>query len=93
VRVNETILTGDNEMISTFDPVMREHINRVEKSQKHLARMLHYLGNQIQNQLIDLLSCKVKSTSKYFSVILDCTPDTSHKEQISVVLRYVRHIR
>jgi hypothetical protein len=49
-------------MISTFDPVMREHINRVEKSQKHLARMLHYLGNQIQNQLIDLLSCKVKST-------------------------------
>jgi hypothetical protein len=79
---------------------MREHINRVEKSQKHLARMLHYLGNQIQNQLIDLLSCKVKSTilemirtSKYFSVILDCTPDASHKEQISVVLRYVRHIR
>jgi hypothetical protein len=58
------------------------------------------LGNQIQNQLIDLLSCKVKSTilemirtSKYFSVILDCTPDASHKEQISVVLRYVRHIR
>jgi hypothetical protein len=41
VRVNETILTGDNEMISTFDPVMPEHINRVEKSQKHLARMLH----------------------------------------------------
>jgi hypothetical protein len=58
------------------------------------------LGNQIQNQLIDLLSCKVKSTIlemirtlKYFSVILDCTPDASHKEQISVVLRYVRHIR
>jgi hypothetical protein len=84
------------EMISTFDPVMREHVNRVEKSQKHLERMPHYLGSQIQNELIDLLSSKVKSTilemirtSKYFSVILDCTPDASHTEQISVVLRYV----
>lgn len=82
------------EMISPFDPVMREHVNRVYNSQTNSLKMTHYLGYQIQNEIIELMSSKVKNnildmvrSSKYYSIILNCTPDTSHTGQISFVLR------
>lgn len=84
------------EMIATFDSVMREHIHRIQASKLDSTRMTHYLGDQIQNEIIDLLGTTIKNyilnkvrESKYFSIILDCTPDVSHTEQITVILRYV----
>ena len=80
------------EIIAKFDPVLSEHIRRI--SNDELAD--HYLGKTMQNEFIQLLGNEVLSKilqlliqAKYFSVILDCTPDVSHEEQLTIVLRCV----
>lgn len=81
------------ETIAKFNDIMSDHITRINKTP---SIMPHYLGVHIQNELISLLGEKIRheiinllKVSKYFSIILDSTPDISHQDQLTVVVRFV----
>ncbi|XP_022168964.1 zinc finger MYM-type protein 1-like, partial [Myzus persicae] len=80
------------EMLAKFDPVILEHVNRIKNKETHV----HYLGHEIQDELIKMMAAEVKKkiidsikTAKYFSIIMDTTPDISHIEQLTILIRIV----
>ena len=57
----------------------------------------YLLTPAIQNELIEIFGKKVKDlileeikTAKYFSILLDSTPDVSHINQMAFIVRYVK---
>lgn len=77
-------------MLSNFDPVIIDHVRRIKSTETRV----HYLGHEIQNELINLMSNNIRNKiinyikeAKYYTVIMDCTPDISHNEQLSLMIR------
>ena len=71
---------------------MQEHLRRVVTKESPD----HYCGKTVQNELINLLGKNVLDSiiksvkeARYYSIILDCTPDISHKEKMSFTIRFV----
>lgn len=78
------------ELLSKYDKTLKELIS------DHKKGAVNYLSPQIQNEFINLLGQKVRNEilsrirkSKYYSLLFDCTPDASHNEQLTEIIRYV----
>ena len=80
-------------LISSYDPVLREHLTRIRMAPNITVT---YLSPKIQNELIELLARHVKQKivnnikeAKYYSMLFDSTPDISHTDQMTQIIRYV----
>jgi hypothetical protein len=75
-------------------------VKRVRESQKNHKRLhVHYLSSHIQNEYIDICGSFVQKrileevrNSKYVTIVVDATPDLSHKEQTCLIIRYLKII-
>lgn len=90
------LFLGTLELLSQHNKVLQLHLQEVKTHQDRQSRMqAHYLSWSSQNEFIaecgklvlDAVIEEVKSAF-YYSVIVDGTPDASHTEQITFVLRY-----
>ena len=83
------------ELLSRYDPILQDHVSKVREAQKDGKRLqAHYLSYSSQNEFIQLCAEKVKDCilnerdqAKYYSIMFDATPDMSHTEQSTFILR------
>ena len=86
-------ILGLFELLAKRDPVLNKLQNRINR---HKTKQ-HYLRKSIQNEQINLVAKETKNAlltqlkqDKYYSIILDCTPDISHQEQMTVTFLFVQ---
>lgn len=84
---------GCLELIAQFGPFLCEHIAKYENKGRG---NMSYLSSIICNEFIQLMNNSVAdkivyeiNESKYFSIIIDSTPDISKTDQLTVVIRYI----
>ena len=71
-------------LLAEYDLLTANHLQHVKENPGPVS----YLSPDIQNKFINLLVCTVRDKllisikrSKYFSILLDSTPDLGHREQ------------
>lgn len=81
------------ELISEFDPFLAKHI---EKYGNCGSGNTNYLSSKTCDEVVELMAqhvrqviCDELKQSKYYSLIVDSTPDMSHVDQLVLAVRYV----
>ncbi|XP_046989544.1 uncharacterized protein LOC124595026 [Schistocerca americana] len=74
-----------------------EHLHRTKQDEN---KGHHYLEKETQNEITHLIGSSITNnillmmkSAKYYSIILDCTPDISKFEQTTVVVCFVQETR
>ena len=85
------------ELLAHYDPLLDEHVTKVKVAQQKGERLqAHYLSPESQNEFISFCAANVRryvlnerEHAKYYSIMADATPDASHIEQTTFILRYL----
>lgn len=84
-------------MLTKYDPLLREHVTKVKEAQDNEACLqAHYLSWRTQNEFIEVRGKQVvdkilseRQHAKYYTILVDATPDVTHEEQLTFILRYL----
>ncbi|XP_071042416.1 zinc finger MYM-type protein 1-like [Parasteatoda tepidariorum] len=85
---------GALELLAEFDPFIRKHIEQRELRPKSIIsylsktvyeEIIEFMGQQIIKQIITQIN---NDDTKYYSIVVDSTPDLSHNDQLAIVLRH-----
>ncbi|XP_012939138.1 52 kDa repressor of the inhibitor of the protein kinase-like [Aplysia californica] len=79
--------------MATFDLFLADHIARNgNKGRRHAS----YLSSTIFDEFVEVLTAQVRSViieevkeAKYYSMSVDSTPDITHTDQLTFILRYI----
>lgn len=83
---------GILDLISQFDPFLKSHIDNYGNAGRGKPSYLSatvceefvHMGQKVLNEVVS----RVK-IAKYFSISVDSTPDVTHVDQLTFILRYV----
>ena len=81
------------ELIAEFDPFLAKHVEEFGNQGRGNPS---YLSSTIHEEVIQIMAKKVRAhivaevtASKHFSVSVDSTPDLTHVDQLTTIIRYV----
>ncbi|GCB85110.1 hypothetical protein scyTo_0025716, partial [Scyliorhinus torazame] len=81
------------ELIAEFDPFLHEHLEKCKNEKVNAT----YLSKSMYEELIEIMEKHVQDEivnqinnldTKYYSIIVDSTPDLTYVDQLVIVVRY-----
>ncbi|XP_065664414.1 uncharacterized protein LOC136086074 [Hydra vulgaris] len=92
-KINNGNFLGTLELLAKFDPFIAQHIekygNRGKGTPSYLSSTIYEeLLLLMKNDIIKIILKELKA-AKYYSLIVDSTPDIANVDQLVIALRYV----
>lgn len=86
---------GILELLSEYDPFLKDHVKRYGSAGSGQAS---YLSSATCDELIEIMGKRVLEeiikevkAAKYYSISVDSTPNVSHTDQLTFIIRYVKN--
>lgn len=84
-------------LVGHYSETMKNHLDTIQEYKDGGKKMsVHYLSSRSQNEFLEICAKKVQQKvieeikiCQYYAIIVDGTPDMSHKKQLVFVIRYV----